>query len=104
MSRFNVLAAAVVLAACSHAPSPDDFDRVVEDPARGVRYTCPAGWKATDGEIRSKTGSLLTLRVYDLVVSDYCGPRCAEMAHARREPQTPNCECDHPMCRHSGHS
>jgi len=66
-------AAAIVLlslAACSSGPKPEDAPRVVEDPARGVRYTCPAGWKSSDGEIRSKEGSLLTLRVYDLVEAD----------------------------------
>jgi len=44
-------AAAIVLlflAACSSGPKPEDAPRVVEDPARGVRYTCPAGWKSSD--------------------------------------------------------
>jgi hypothetical protein len=35
-----------------------------------VKYTCPAAWKSSDAEIRSKEGSLLTLRVYDLVEAD----------------------------------
>jgi hypothetical protein len=60
----------LALAACARGPRPEDSPRVVEDKARGVRYTCPAGWKSHDGEIRSAAGSLLTLRVYDLVEAD----------------------------------
>ena len=37
------------------------------DHARGVRYVVPEGWKNHEGEVRSPGGSLLTLRVYDLV-------------------------------------
>jgi hypothetical protein len=36
--------------------------------------------------------------------TEYCDPRCAEMAERRAEADTPNCECDHPACNHSGHS
>jgi hypothetical protein len=61
----------LALAACRSAPNPEDSPRVVEDKDRGVRYTCPAHWKSSDGEIRSKEGSLLTLRVYDLVEADH---------------------------------
>lgn len=71
MSALRPLAVlGLALAACGGGPRPEDSPRVVEDTARGVRYTCPAGWKSSDGEIRSKEGSLLTLRVYDLVEAD----------------------------------
>ena len=69
MRRLTVLVLLAVLA-CKSAPRPEDSPRVVEDPARGVRYTAPAGWRASDGEILSEAGSLLTLRVYDLVEAD----------------------------------
>ncbi|HJQ99758.1 MAG TPA: hypothetical protein VJ826_15695 [Candidatus Polarisedimenticolaceae bacterium] len=60
----------IALAASACGPSPEDVPRVYEDKARGVRYTCPAHWKLNDGEIRSKEGSLLSLRVWDLVEAD----------------------------------
>jgi hypothetical protein len=58
-----MLAAAVVLfsAAC------DRPEHTVTDTARGVRFVVPAGWRSYDAEIRSPQGSLMTLRVYDLV-------------------------------------
>ena len=68
--RYVSAALLLSLAACSRGPNPEDSPRVVEDKARGVKYTCPAGWKSSDAEIRSKEGSLLTLRVYDLVEAD----------------------------------
>jgi hypothetical protein len=70
--RCSRLTAALLLtlSACKMAPRPEDSARVVEDKARGVRYTVPAGWQSHDGEILSASGSLLTLRVYDLVEAD----------------------------------
>ena len=64
--RAAMLAAAVVLlsAAC------DRPERTVTDTARGVRFIVPAGWRSYDAEIRSPRGSLMTLRVYDLVEAD----------------------------------
>jgi hypothetical protein len=66
----RLLALAAVSAACSRSPSPVDSEQVIDDPARGVRYTCPAGWRSYEGEIHSPAGSLLTLRVFDLVDAD----------------------------------
>lgn len=64
--------AAVVALACSCGPAhPERVNpRTITDTARGVRYVVPAGWNSFDGEIRSPSGSLLTLRVYDLVEAD----------------------------------
>ena len=61
----------IALAAGACGPRPEDVPRVYEDKVRGVRYTCPAHWKLNDGEIRSKEGSLMTLRVYDLVEAEH---------------------------------
>ena len=58
---------AVVAAACGTTPSKTEAERTVTDTARGVRYVVPEGWRASDGEARSHDGTLLTLRVYDLV-------------------------------------
>jgi len=70
--RAGALAAsALVLAvACVAPPRKAETEQAVSDSARGVRYVVPAGWKFSDGEIRSPQGSLLTLRVYDLVEAD----------------------------------
>jgi len=70
--RACVLAAgSLLLAAGCGAPSTKtEPTRTVSDSARGVRYVVPEGWKSFDGEIRSPDGSLLTLRVYDLVEAD----------------------------------
>ena len=67
----RLAAVLLTLAASACGPHPYDFERVIEDKARGVKYTCPAHWKDSDGEIRSKEGTLLTLRVYDLVEADH---------------------------------
>lgn len=65
----NSLAAVALLlaAACGTLPTSSAIDRTVTDTARGVRYVVPAGWRSSDAESRSPAGSLLTLRVYDLV-------------------------------------
>jgi hypothetical protein len=64
-------AGAFLLAAACGAPSQKaETEQTVSDSARGVRYVVPAGWKFSDAEIRSPQGSLLTLRVYDLVEAD----------------------------------
>ena len=70
--RALALAAGSLLlaAACTAPPPKTEGERTVSDPARGVRYVLPFGWKSSDGEIRSPDGSLLTLRVYDLVEAD----------------------------------
>lgn len=71
MKRRSLATAAVLLAVLSGcAPPKSDAERTVTDSVRGVRYVVPAGWKAFDAEIRSPEGSLLTLRVYDLVEAD----------------------------------
>lgn len=57
-------------AGCGTTGVATDAERTVSDPVRGVRYIVPQGWKAFDGEMRSREGSLLTLRVYDLVEAD----------------------------------
>jgi len=65
--RVFVVTSLVVAVACS-APRPkSEAERTVIDRARGVRYVVPDGWKSSDGEVRSRAGTLLTLRVYDLV-------------------------------------
>lgn len=73
MSRWACALAAssiVVFAACGSSTSSIDVARTVSDPTRGVRYVVPPGWKSFDGEVRSAGGSLMTLRVYDLVEAD----------------------------------
>ena len=60
----------LVVAACGSPSTSQNTARTVSDPTRGVRYVVPPGWKAFDGELRSPGGSLLTLRVYDLVEAD----------------------------------
>lgn len=67
-SRAAIAAAALSLVtACGAFPQKTDYERTETDTARGVRFVVPAGWKSKDAEIRSPAGSLLTLRVYDLV-------------------------------------
>ena len=65
--RVLVVTSLVVAVACSAPPPKTEAERTVTDPARGVRYVVPEGWKSLEGEIRSPDGTLLTLRVYDLV-------------------------------------
>jgi hypothetical protein len=65
--RASVVAWVALAAACSAPPPKTEAERTVTDQARGVRYVVPEGWRASDGEVRSHGGSLLTLRVYDLV-------------------------------------
>ena len=62
--------ALLLTAACAAQPQKAETEQSVTDAARGVRYIVPAGWKFSDAEIRSPRGSLLTLRVYDLVEAD----------------------------------
>ena len=61
------LSLAAVAAACGTMSQKTEAERTVTDAARGVRYVVPEGWKTSDGEARSRDGSLLTLRVYDIV-------------------------------------
>ena len=61
------LSLAVVAAACGTMTPKTEAERTVTDTARGVRYIVPEGWKSSDGEVRSHDGTLLTLKVYDLV-------------------------------------
>jgi len=70
--RAWVFAAAsfFLAAACSAPPPKTEAERTITDRARGVSYVVPDGWKSFEGEIRSPAGSLLTLRVYDLVEAD----------------------------------
>ena len=56
--------------ACIETPKTAKVEQTISDRARGVRYVVPAKWKFSDAEIRSPEGSLLTLRVYDLVEAD----------------------------------
>ena len=72
MRRASALAAGAcfLAAACVATPRKAETEQTVTDSARGVRYVVPAGWRFSDGEIRSPRGSLLTLRVYDLVEAD----------------------------------
>lgn len=60
----------LLAAACAAQPRKAESEQTVTDRARGVRYVVPAGWKFSDAEIRSPRGSLMTLRVYDLVEAD----------------------------------
>lgn len=64
------LAAALVLVAACKLPAKTEAERTVTDTARGVRYVAPPGWDTWDAEIRSPSGSLMTLRVYDLAEAD----------------------------------
>jgi hypothetical protein len=56
--------------ACGRPASKTEAERTVTDKDRGVRYVVPEGWKPFEAELRSPAGSLLTLRVYDLVEAD----------------------------------
>jgi hypothetical protein len=60
----------MLVAGCKKPPPKTEAERTVTDTARGVRYVVPEGWNAYEGEVRSPGGSLLTLRVYDLVEAD----------------------------------
>jgi hypothetical protein len=60
----------LVTLACRMAPPKTEAERTITDRGRGVRYVIPEGWKNYDGEVRSPAGSLLTLRVYDLVEAE----------------------------------
>jgi hypothetical protein len=70
--RASALAASalLLLAACGPPLPKTETERTVSDRARGVRYIVPQGWKSYEGEFRSPAGTLLTLRVYDLVEAD----------------------------------
>lgn len=71
--RFRPLLATalvVVAAACGAYHEKTEAERTVRDVARGVSYVAPPGWSIFEGEIRSPSGSLLTLRVYDLVEAE----------------------------------
>jgi hypothetical protein len=72
MNRILVpaLIALALAAGCAPPPPKSESERTVTDTARGVRYIIPQGWKGTEGEVRSPAGTLLTLRVYDLVEAD----------------------------------
>jgi len=73
VKRWTSTLASVALllaASCAAQPRKAETEQAVTDRARGVRYIVPAGWKYSDAEIRSPHGSLLTLRVYDLVEAD----------------------------------
>jgi hypothetical protein len=69
-TRAFVLLAALALAAACKMPVKTEAERTVVDTARGVRYVAPPEWDISDAEIRSPSGSLLTLRVYDLVEAE----------------------------------
>jgi hypothetical protein len=70
-STAAIAAALVFAAAACRAPAPAvGEERIVTDRARGVRFVVPPGWREADAEIRSPSGSLLTLRVFDLVEAD----------------------------------
>ena len=70
--RVGIAAAATLLvaSACGTPKPKTETERTVVDRARGARYVVPEGWRAYEGEIRSPAGSLLTLRVYDLLEAD----------------------------------
>jgi hypothetical protein len=65
--RILAISLLAVAAACGTTRSKTEAERTVTDTARGVRYVVPEGWKSSDGEVRSHEGTLMTLRVYDLV-------------------------------------
>jgi len=65
-----VAAALSLVTACGAFPQKTDYERTETDTARGVKFVVPAKWKSKDAEIRSPAGTLLTLRVYDLVEAD----------------------------------
>lgn len=66
-----ILCVALVLTVgCAGTRSTTEAERTITDRGRGVRYVIPEGWKNYDGEIRSRNGTLLTLRVYDLVEAE----------------------------------
>ena len=70
-SLVTIAAVAVFFAgACTPTPQKTEAERTVSDSARGVRYVVPPGWTGFEGEIRSPSGTLLTLRVYDLVQAE----------------------------------
>jgi hypothetical protein len=70
VAAATLLAAGVAAASCSPPPPKSEAERTITDPVRGVRFIVPQGWRSFDAEIRSTDGSLLTLRVYDLVEAD----------------------------------
>jgi hypothetical protein len=69
LGRFAIAALVAAAACCAPAPK-SEAERTVSDSARGVRYVTPPRWRSSDGEVRSPSGTLLTLRVYDLVEAD----------------------------------
>jgi hypothetical protein len=65
-----IVVALTAAAACGERPPKSEAERTVTDDARGIRYLVPPGWKSHDAEIRSPAGTLLTVRVYDLVEAE----------------------------------
>ncbi|HEX4823603.1 MAG TPA: hypothetical protein VFV19_04795 [Candidatus Polarisedimenticolaceae bacterium] len=65
--RGRVASAIVLVVTAGCAAPKSEAQRTVTDPDRGIRYVVPQGWKNLDAEIRSPEGTLLTVRVYDLV-------------------------------------
>jgi hypothetical protein len=70
MRRAVAVLSVALLASCTAPPPKSVAERTVDDPARGVRYVVPEDWNSYDGEVRSPKGSLLSLRVFDLVEAD----------------------------------
>ena len=70
MRRHVAVLVLVLAAGCGARVEKPLAERTITDPVRGIRYVVPAGWKSFDAELRSSEGSLLTVRVYDLVEAD----------------------------------
>jgi hypothetical protein len=69
-TALAVFVSTFVLVGCGVGAPKSVAERTVNDPVRGVRYVVPQGWTPSDGELRSRPGSLLSLRVYDLVEAE----------------------------------
>ena len=65
------LALLVVTAGCGGGGRDPGTDRPVEDVGRGCAYVLPPHWIAFDSELRSPNGTLLEIRVYDLVDAEH---------------------------------
>jgi hypothetical protein len=64
--RIAIAACLLLSGGCGSGRDPAT-ERLVEDKGRGCSYVLPPRWIAFDSELRSPKGSLLEIRLYDLV-------------------------------------
>jgi hypothetical protein len=83
-SVFRIVAAVALLASCSPPPPRSLAERTITDRERGCRYVVPERWLSFDGEMRTTSGSNLSIHVYELTGAE---PRFVERLPDSLVPQ-----------------